>query len=94
MIDAYPSDQQSPNGPPWPTNEQYALAHPCWRCGAQPGEACNAPRKQGRSHALRQDAGSRHYSKDRRNAPWREDRLPGSRYGTVPDEILRRFPSD
>jgi hypothetical protein len=30
---------------PWPPLHAYALAHRCTTCGAQPGEPCDAPRK-------------------------------------------------
>ena len=34
------------NGPTvWPPLHAYALAHRCTSCGAEPGEPCNAPRK-------------------------------------------------
>jgi len=32
----------------WPPLHVYALAHRCTTCGAEPGEQCNAPNKNGR----------------------------------------------
>lgn len=69
---------------PWPSAEQYMLAHRCPTCRADPGAPCTAPNKPGHPwHAARQDAGIRHYMRDAGRAPWPEDREPGARYDTL-----------
>lgn len=35
-----------PEEPGFPPLHQYALAHRCTTCGAQPGQPCDAPQKQ------------------------------------------------
>ena len=39
----------------WPSIEQYALAHRCPTCQAEPNQPCDAPRKAGRPHVTRYD---------------------------------------
>ena len=67
---------------PWPSIEEYALAHRCPTCRAPIGVECNAPRKLG-SHASRQNKGIHHYGRDVRRAPWPEYRVPGQRYDSL-----------
>ncbi len=70
---------------PWPSSEEYMLAHRCTRCGAAIGQPCNAPNKPDHPwHAPRQDAAIRHYRRDVGRAPWSEDREPGRRYDSLP----------
>lgn len=68
---------------PWPSIEEYALAHRCPVCLVAPGEPCNAPRKRGRSHLPRLDEGARHRTRDIGRAPWPEDRVVGQRYDSL-----------
>jgi len=68
---------------PWPSIEQYALAHRCPRCKANPGEPCIIRPGRGTIHQPRQDAGIRHYDRDVVRAPEQEDRVPGQRYDTL-----------
>lgn len=63
------------NATPWPPLHAYALAHRCTTCGAQPGEPCNAPRKNAslaRVDAIRArfgDAPMEHDPLDRMHGP-------------------------
>lgn len=94
MPEYQPTDIRST---PWPSVYDYALAHRCPVCGAQPFTDCHAPQKNARlahlpgdsapaarMHAARQDAGLRHYHRDLARAPWPEDREAGRRYDTLP----------
>ena len=73
-----------PNVTPWPSTEEYSLAHRCPRCRAEPGEPCDAPNKPAYPwHVARVDAGIRHYYRDVARAPWSEDRIPGVRYDSL-----------
>jgi hypothetical protein len=67
---------------PWPTVEEYGLAHRCPTCHAAPGVACVMRRPKG-MHATREDRGAAHYSRDVGRAPSPEDRVPGRRYDTL-----------
>jgi len=80
-----PSNEKDIMTTPWPTPDEYTLAHRCARCGAEPGVRCvsqNA-RTVEFGHARRQDAGIRHHRRDVGNAPWIEDRVPGVSYDTI-----------
>lgn len=68
---------------PWPTADQYTIAHRCPTCRAEPGDPCIIRRGQRTFHCARQDAGMRHYRRDVGRAPWPEDRTPGERYDTL-----------
>jgi hypothetical protein len=68
---------------PWPSIEEYILAHDCPRCGAPVGVECRVRRGRLRFHAPRSDCGLRRYRRDIVRAPWREDRVPGRRYDSL-----------
>jgi hypothetical protein len=75
---------------PWPPAHAYALAHRCPTCRAEPGQPCDAPRKQAGGperalHSPRQDAGIRHYNRDVAAAPDAGEREPGRRYDSLGD---------
>lgn len=71
----------------FPTDYSYQLYHKCPVCRARRGQLCDAPRKGGRFHVARQDAGRVHYERDLMRAPWLEDRVPGVRYDSLGDFV-------
>lgn len=80
----HPSQRWSPPlETPWPSIEEYVLAHDCPRCDAPAGVECTVRNGRCRFHAPRSDRGLRRYRRDVRRAPWREDRVPGRRYDTL-----------
>jgi hypothetical protein len=72
---------------PWPPIEQYILSEACPRCGARRGEECVVRAGGLRFHLQRSDRGGRHYRRDIRRSPWREDRVPGRRYDSLSDDV-------
>lgn len=47
------------------------------------GQPPTTPNRADLQHVTRQDAGAAHRSRDIGRAPWTEDRVPGTNYGTV-----------
>ena len=54
------------------------LSERCPTCRAEPGVECNYKRPGGRFRTTRQDLGIAHKNRDMGNAPWMEERVPGT----------------
>ncbi len=50
---------------------------------ADPGVECNYKRPDGRFHTARQNLGIAHKNRDVGSAPWMEERVSGTNYGTI-----------
>jgi hypothetical protein len=69
--------------------EEYTMYEKCPQCKAQPGYPCvRRDTKDAFFHVSRGDKGNRHYNKDVGNAPWREDRIDGMCYSTLPHRVF------
>lgn len=67
----------------------YVLSKPCPRCKAPAWQDCDAPAKRAntdpmhRQHVRRYDRGAAHYYRDVGNAPWSDERTPGTKYHSI-----------
>lgn len=53
------------------------------RAVATAGMEPSTAKRTNLQHASRMDAGAAHYRRDVGRAPWEEDRVPGTSYGTI-----------